>query len=168
MQRISDDEARLHYSPAEAQKKADRRAAKEAEQAEAGVPEAPEHLTADEKAVFTKAAEMLAARGTVTVGDGQLLALYAQAVVALRAKKERMEEEGGRVIIVSKFDRMQREIRIHAVNPRFKVVRDLENQIVLMLRELGMTPLRRDRVGKTRGSKRLTIDSLLDFSRRPS
>jgi P27 family predicted phage terminase small subunit len=168
MQQISDDEARLHYSPAEAQKKANQRATKDAERHDAGRPDVPAYLTEDEVQIFNATADVLEARGTLTVGDGPLLALYAQACTALRAEKQRMEEEGGRVIITSRLDRHEREIRIHAVNPRATVVKDIENQIVLMLRELGMTPLRRDRVGKTRGAKRLTLESLLDFSRRPS
>jgi phage terminase small subunit len=168
MRPISDSEARLTCSPLEASKKAQRREERTAELQEAGRPDTPTDLTGDELAVWNATADLLERRGSLTPGDGAALTLYAQATCALRFEKTEMKREGGRVIVVSKLDTHDREIRIHAANPRWRIVRDLEAQVVLLLRELGLTPLRRKLIGKTKGAGSLSLDSLLNFPTRPS
>jgi phage terminase small subunit len=158
MKEISDIEARLHYAPAEASKKAQRREEKAAELHEAGRPVTPARLSDDEFEVWTTVADLLESRGSLTPGDGDAIAIYAQAVCALRLEKRRMSDEGGRVIVASRLDRQGREIVRHEVNPRWHVVRDLENQIVVFLREFGLTPLRRKQVAKTKSKGRAPGD----------
>jgi P27 family predicted phage terminase small subunit len=168
MRPISQTEAELNYSPREASKKAQRREEKAADLQEAGRPDTPTHLTADELAVWNATADLLEQRGNLTPGDGAAITMYAELVVALREEKRRMSAEGGRVIVASRVDKNGHEIVRHEVNPRWHVINDLEHQLIIFLREFGLTPLRRKYIGKTKGAGSLTLDSLLNFSKRPS
>jgi P27 family predicted phage terminase small subunit len=168
MRQISPEEAALNYSPREASKKAQKREEKAVDLQESGRPDTPTHLNEAELAVWTTTADLLEQRGNLTTGDGAVLEMYAGAVAALREEKRRMSDEGGRVIVASRLDKHGHEIVRHEVNPRWHVVNDLEKQIVIFLRELGLTPLRRKYIGKTKGSGSLSLDALLNFPTRPS
>src|ERR1700733_4040740 len=131
-----------------------------------GKPETPQHLNAEEREAWTAAVALLEQRGTLTPGDGPALTLYAQTVVEHRAERTHLENEG-RVPVVNKLDRLGRQVVIHDVNPRVRVVRDLEKTLVLLLRELGLTPLRRHHVQRTAGGGTLSLEDLLSFPGQP-
>jgi P27 family predicted phage terminase small subunit len=111
----------------------------------AGRPAPPDDLNTDELVVWNATAALLEERGTLTPGDGPLLTLYATTVVEHRTDRALLEREG-RVHIVSRLDKNSHEIVIHAVNPRCRVVRGQEAQLISLMRELGLTPLRRGHV----------------------
>ena len=85
--------------------------------------------------------------------------LYCQVFCALRSEKALLEKEG-RVHVAPKMISGY-EILIRAVNPRHRVVRDLENQLFQLIRELGLTPLRRHNVRSTKKAKKDPIDDAL-------
>jgi P27 family predicted phage terminase small subunit len=121
----------------------------EVDEVEAGRPEAPAHLSDDEKAVWNSTVLLLEHRRALTPGDATALMLYCQTFCELRTERKLLEREG-RVETVSKLDRLGREILIRAVNPRCRIVRDLEKQLFMLIRELGLTPLRRHNVRATK------------------
>jgi P27 family predicted phage terminase small subunit len=125
---------------------------------DAGCPTRPSYLSRDERKVFAATIRLLAARGTLTAGDGPAVALYAQTVVEHRAERQQLEREG-RVVITERLDTHNQRVVLHAVNPRVRVVRDLEKQLTLLLRELGLTPLRRHQVRKAKTP--LSLDDLV-------
>jgi P27 family predicted phage terminase small subunit len=146
---LSREELKLHGYSNAALKKLSARKADGPPALEAGKPEPPPHLSDAECEVWDTTLALLEERGTLTNGDGPALALYAQAVIEHRAEREQLKIEG-RITVVNRLDKHGHNIVIHAVNPRVRVVRDLENQLVLLLRELGLTPLRRHQVRNTR------------------
>jgi len=159
---IEDAKLRGYSNPA--LKRIARRIPGDAQALEAGQPDAPPHLSAAEFSVWNATVALLEKRGTLTPGDGPSLALYAQTVVEHAAERARLDEEG-RVIIVNRLDKHGHAILIHSVNPRVRVVRDLERQLTLLLRELGLTPLRRHQVRNAKGGASLTLEDLLTFGR---
>lgn len=116
---------------------------------EAGRPDVPLHFSDAERVAWDAAIELLEKRGTLTPGDGPTLMLYVQTSVELRGERKLLDAEG-RVVIVSKLDTHKHEIKIHAVNPRVRIVRELEKQLLTCLREMGLTALRRNGVRRAR------------------
>src|SRR5208283_6021985 len=86
---------------------------------------------------------------------GPMVMLYAQTFCELRAERALLDREG-RVVTVSRQDKNSHEILIRAVNPRARIVRDLEKQLTKLLCELGLTPLRRHNVREARDKNPLT------------
>jgi P27 family predicted phage terminase small subunit len=116
---------------------------------EAGRPDAPAQLSDAEKSVWDSVVVLLEHRRALTPGDATALMLYCQVFVELRAERALLDREG-RVETVSKLDRLGREILIRATNPRVRIVRDLERQLFMIVKELGLTPLRRHNVRATK------------------
>jgi P27 family predicted phage terminase small subunit len=135
------------YSPAAQKRMLESR--KEPDALEAGRPDAPEHFSEAERKVWDATMDMLEKRGTLTPGDGPALMLYVQTAVELRTERKLLDSEG-RVVIVSKLDTHKCEIKIHAINPRVRIVRELEKQLLTCLREMGLTALRRHGVRRAR------------------
>jgi P27 family predicted phage terminase small subunit len=154
---ISKETARLHgYSDAAIRRGAVASRSDEDENLlDAGRPEPPPHLTDAEKTVWDSALNLLERRGTLTPGDGPALAMFALTSVELRNERTQLEREG-RVVTSSRVNKHGHEILIREVNPRTRIVRDLERQFVTILRELGLTPLRRHGVKSTRNNNPLT------------
>jgi P27 family predicted phage terminase small subunit len=154
--RISVDDAKLRGYSNDAIARGAVASGKSEEHAlEGGRPDAPAHLSESEKSVWDATVALLEHRGTLTPGDGPTLMLYCQTFCELRAERALLEREG-RVQTVSRLDKNSHEILIRAVNPRVRVVRDLEKQLTILLRELGLTPLRRHGVREARNKNPLS------------
>jgi phage terminase small subunit len=168
---ITSAEADLRgYTPA-AQKRLAENKLEQPEPLEAGRPDAPPYFSEAERAVWDSTILMIEKRGTLTPGDGPTITLYSTTSVELRTERKLLDAEG-RVCTVSRLDRMGREIVIRAVNPRVRIVRDLEKLMLSLVRELGLTPLRRHGVKHARNANALNAgeralrESELIFSRK--
>lgn len=128
------------YSDTRIQEMADAKAT--ADSFAAGRPDLPADLSPQERAVWESVADELQERGTLTPADGASIALYAQTFCTHRAERDLLEKEG-RVIVVSKLDKHKDAILVHSVNPRVRIVSDLEKRLLALLKQLGMTPATR-------------------------
>jgi P27 family predicted phage terminase small subunit len=111
----------------------------------AGRPAVPSDLTSAEKVVFKSTADLLEKRGCLTAGDADVLAAYARCAVALSAERSLLVTEG-HVHVANKLDKHGNTILVHVINPRVRVVRDLESQLITLLKACGLTPSTRNRV----------------------
>jgi P27 family predicted phage terminase small subunit len=165
MNPISRDEGRLKgYSEASLDR-LDAKRKPRGKAPDAGRPDVPADLSRAEREIWEAAISALEHRGTLTPGDGPALRLFAQLSAERDEERKNMESEG-RVIVTQRLDSHGHGIVVRTTNPRLRIVRDLEKQLVSLLRELGLTPLRRHQVQKATGGTAtdLTIEDLLDFS----
>lgn len=119
-----------------------------------GAPPLPDNLTLEETAEWKKVVDILSERNALTSGDGAILELYAQVKVRHRFESARLDEEG--VIVELTQIRCGQPVRITTTNPRFKVVRMLEKQLMEILLVLGLTPRSRKSIARqSRQSQRV-------------
>ena len=153
---ITDEELVLSNTRGVAEQiKAKRVAAKDEGVHDAGRPAEPTHLSAEELAIWNTTADALEQRGTLTPGDGSVLALFAQLTVEHRAERRHLNEEG-RIHLGQKIDKNGHAIVLHIINPRCQVVRELERQLLAVMKELGLTPKQRANVKGAIGRPKLS------------
>jgi len=101
------------------------------------IPQPPDHLSADALLIWDETAREMEAKQIVTRLDEAALALYCQVYADLKAHtiKARSEEE----FVESKRGMMQ-------MNPRLRYIRNLQEQLIKIAAELGITPVARNKV----------------------
>jgi len=110
-----------------------------------GRPEPPGDLSAAEKAVFGRTADLLQERGVLTKADGDILAAFARCSVTLAAERALLASEGT-VIIQPRKNKHNLEIFLHVRNIRWQIVKDLEARHLSLLKCLGLVPSTRGKV----------------------
>jgi P27 family predicted phage terminase small subunit len=112
------------------------------------LPRPPKFLSKEAKKKFRAQARQLADRRTVTAGDADLLAIYAQTWERWVAACEKVRTEG----TVCKYTRLDADGHSHQVekvNVAFPVIEKSERAMLAILTRLGLTPKDRDAVRPT-------------------
>jgi len=154
------EDLRLAESPNLA--RALRRAPLEEKTFEAGVPDAPESLTVEERKVWDRVVELLSARGTLTPGDGFAVEKYCKLYVRWRTEEAGLAEEGTVIEVLSKLGKDHNGVYVRVLNPRLKIVQATEKQLLALDMELGLTPRHRGKPGQTT-KRALSLEQLLHF-----
>jgi P27 family predicted phage terminase small subunit len=120
------------------------RAAADAGTATTGRAIKPAHLSPEAQQVWKRVSKLLGARHTQTPGDWTALALFCEVYVRwVQAKKEL----GTELMIDDPV--LDSNGQLHTrrkLNPLLKVVEAAEKNLLVMARELGLTPLMREKV----------------------
>lgn len=120
------------------------RAAKPAEAAVAGRAAKPTHLSPEAQLVWKRVSKIMGLRGTETVGDFAALAVFCECYVRwVQAKRELGTEL---MITDTVLDSNGTAYTKKKLNPLLKVVEAAERNVLTLARELGLTPLLREKV----------------------
>jgi P27 family predicted phage terminase small subunit len=112
---------------------------------QAGRPTTPKHISRTAQVKFRRLCDLLAARRTLTQGDGELLTLYCvQFDTHLRARKALNKE--GEVVSATRISKAGEPYEVQAVNPWMPVAEKAEAKMISILDRLGLTPHNRDKV----------------------
>jgi P27 family predicted phage terminase small subunit len=112
-----------------------------------GRPKCPKHLCAAARKEFKRCVNLLATRGTLTEGDGTLLALYAEIYSRWVATKETI---GTDLMIQTQVTDNNGNLRtVTRLNPLLKVLDVCESKLVTLAAKLGITPVDRARSKQT-------------------
>ncbi len=118
-----------------------------------GEPVPPEDLSQAERVVFARIAATLSDRNVVTAGDAECLSQYAVVYCRWQRERELLDKEG---TVVSKLARLSANHTGEfetVINPRLKVVRGCELQLVQLQIQLCLTPRTRGSVKPTKKEK---------------
>jgi len=162
--RIPIEEHQLHSTPSNLAR-ALKYAPEGANKFEAGTPEVPAHLTADEKKVWNRVVNILTARGTITVGDGFVLEKYCTLYVRWRNEANLLEEEGSLIDKLVKMGKDHLGVYVKVPNPRLKLLQTTERQLLSLDIELGLTPRHRGKPATTAPRERTTQDFMDDVDK---
>jgi len=110
-----------------------------------GRPTCPAHLSPDARKAWRKAVKILADRGTLSAGDGQLLAMYAELVARWVAAKAEIAAKGLMVVVTVLSNRGE-PIEKERVNPALKIAQESEKQLATLGDRLGLSPTFREKV----------------------
>jgi phage terminase small subunit len=94
---------------------------------------------------------LLTERRALTKGDRELIRLY----VLIRERHKRnfaLLEQEGEVVTYTRLDSNGQGHDQEKANLRLKIVADAERQLVAILKELGLTPIAKDRAKPTSGT----------------
>lgn len=122
---------------------------------EGGRPKAPKHLSPAARREFKRGVQLLEHRGTITEGDLATLAVYAECLVRWIAAKEQLGEHY--MITTTIKDTHGEPVIVQRLNPLLKVVEACEGRLLTLAKNLGLTPLDRDKVKPTRVNPELEI-----------
>lgn len=127
------------------------RAAKPAGTAVTGRAVKPAHLSPEAMVVWKRVSKILGLRGTETVGDFAALALFCEVYVRwVQAKREL----GNQLMVTETvLDNHGEPITKRKLNPLLRVVEAAEKNLLAMARELGLTPLLREKVKPAKQSE---------------
>lgn len=120
------------------------RAGKPANAAFAGRASKPAHLSPEALVVWRKVSKLLGSRGTETPGDFAALAVFCECYCRwVQAKREL----GTNLMIEDVvLDSHGQQVTRRKLNPLLKVVEAAEKNVLILARELGLTPLLREKV----------------------
>jgi P27 family predicted phage terminase small subunit len=120
------------------------RAAEDANTAAVGRAAKPAHLSPEAQEVWRKVTKLLGARRTQTPGDWTAMSLFCETYARwVQAKKEL----GTQLMIDDPV--LDSNGQLHTrrkINPLLKVVETAEKNLLIMARELGLTPAMREKV----------------------
>lgn len=113
-----------------------------------GRPKYPKHLSPAARSEFKRCVRLLEARGTVTEGDVATLAVYAE----LLARWIQCKAEIGRELMVETvvLDNNGMPHHQRKLNPLLKIAATCETRLLALAKSLGLTPIDRDKVKKTK------------------
>lgn len=104
-----------------------------------GLPPVPKDVCDATKATYKRLRRLLAARGTVTKSDADILSLYCFVHDrACRARAHLAAE--GEVKIYTRLDSNGRAVQSERPNLWLKIAQDSERQALVCLQQLGLTP----------------------------
>ena len=122
---------------------------------EGGRPKIPKHLSPAARREFKRGVQLLEQRGTITEGDLATLAVYAETLARWIAAKEQL---GDQLMITTTIkDTHGEPVIVQRLNPLLKVVQACEGRLLALAKNLGLTPLDRDKVKPTRANPDLEI-----------
>jgi P27 family predicted phage terminase small subunit len=125
-------------SAAHLKRGAERARRREAANVPNGVPDVPDHLSQDERVVWDETVAVLGERQALSEGDGPIIELFARTKCRWQRESVALENEGA-VIDITRIVSNQ-PVQCTVVNPRSKIVAQLERQLLSMLTALGLTP----------------------------
>jgi P27 family predicted phage terminase small subunit len=108
-------------------------------------PRMPRDLTPNQRTTWREIVSLLSARGTLTAGDGPAIVAYAEVAERLRLAQEALTREG-LVVQITVLDKKGRPVTHSKPNPYVRIAEQAERMLHAYRRELGLTPLTRDRV----------------------
>jgi P27 family predicted phage terminase small subunit len=120
----------------------------------AGRPRIPGHIKEDPDALdaWKSATKIMKARGTLSKGDGELLEQFAVVkarwILACRDIKKR-----GLQILETRHAKDGSEYEVEVPNPSLKVASDCESRMLAYSKTLGLTPMDRSKIKRTKGAK---------------
>jgi P27 family predicted phage terminase small subunit len=120
----------------------------------AGRPRIPGHIKEDKDALdaWKAASKIMKQRGTLSRGDGELLEQFsvvkARWILACRDIKAR-----GLQILETRHAKDGSEFEVEVPNPSLKVASDCESRMLAYSKTLGLTPMDRSKIKRTKGSK---------------
>jgi P27 family predicted phage terminase small subunit len=116
-----------------------------------GRPKFPKHLSPVARTEFKRCVQLLEERGTVTPGDYATLAVYAEVVARwVQAKREIGDEL---MVTTTVTDNNGTPRTVTRLNPLLKVAQNCESRMLSLVKELGLTPVTRDKAKPTRPSE---------------
>ena len=120
------------------------RAAEDGNSSTVGKAVKPDHLSPEAQTIWRKVSRLLGARRTETPGDFAALAVFCECYVRwVQAKRELGTDL---LIDVTVLDSNGQPHTNRRLNPLLKVVEAAEKNVLILARELGLTPLLREKV----------------------
>lgn len=119
-----------------------------------GRPKMPDHFAEAEAKVWKRIVKILAARKTLTKGDGEGIELYVQQYMRHRALLDELKTHGEMIdedVHTSGGDTYTRRV----LNPAGKAATSLENSLRQLIREIGGTPLTREKAKPAKAAPRV-------------
>jgi len=110
----------------------------------AGRPSFPPHLSKPAKAEFKRCVGLMEARGTLTAGDYQTLAVFS-VVVSRWIEAKRAIDLDGLMIEAQVLDSNGTAIITRRLHPLLRVAENCERQILALASKLGLTPADREK-----------------------
>ena|ERR1700683_157923 len=112
-----------------------------------GRPKYPKHLSGPARKIYKRTVALLEARQVLTEGDEQLIALYAEITARwLEAKRDLL---GNLFVQIPLLDSNGQVHFVERANPRLKICREAEQQLVQIASKLSLTVADRERGKKT-------------------
>ena len=120
------------------------RAGKPANVAVTGRAAKPTHLSPEAQLVWKRVSKIMGLRGTETIGDFAALAVFCECYVRWVQAKQELGSE--LMISDTVLDSHGQQVTRRKLNPLLKVVEAAERNVLTLARELGLTPLLREKV----------------------
>jgi P27 family predicted phage terminase small subunit len=96
------------------------------------------------KKCWREVVKILEARGTLTLGDGELLLVYATTKERFLLAKAKVDAEGLQVR-ETRYSRNGGPYEVTVTNPMLEIQMDAEAQMLAIASKLGLTPVDRDK-----------------------
>lgn len=105
-----------------------------------GLPEMPDHLTADAKKEWKRIGEQLYKLGILSVIDGTILAAYCQAFAEWRKASKELNKKGSDYVVSDPVNGQMKK------NPWVLISDSAQDRMFKYLRELGLSPASRPNI----------------------
>lgn len=115
-----------------------------------GRPKCPKHLSPIARKEFRRCVLLLEKRRTITPGDADALAVYAEIFARWMAAKQQMGDD--LIITTTITDNHGDAHEVERVNPLLKIIQQSEARLVSIARTLGFTPTDREKAKPTKHS----------------
>lgn len=116
----------------------------------AGRPKVPKYLSELEVECWKNAAKTMKQRGTLSRGDGESLELWAVTKSRWVLARRAIESEG-LTVTETRFSKSGDEYSVTIPNPSLKIAENAERLLASLAVKLGLTPMDRSKVKRTRG-----------------
>lgn len=112
-----------------------------------GRPKFPKHLSPVARTEFKRCVQLLEQRGTVTPGDYATVAVYSEVFARWIQAKQAIGDE--LMVTTTVTDNNGTARTVTRLNPLLKVVQNCESRMLSLVKELGLTPVAREKAKPT-------------------
>jgi P27 family predicted phage terminase small subunit len=122
------------------------------EQVAAGRPKMPKTFSPLEVECWKSAVKILKSRGVLSRGDSEALELWARTKARYIRASQALEKEGD-IVTETRFSKSGDEYEVRVQNPNLKIVEKCLTHLQSMARALGLNPIDRTKIKKTKPSE---------------